>query len=271
MTTIHPVRINHMNVVLENFEASRKHLQTLYGAEFVVDIPQREMHAALFETGRVIFEIFVPHEYLLNSRYGPHYLGVEYQAELEEARSAIAERGIRLVRDIGEAIHTHPQDAYGVSFEFYHGYFHDRDWEMLGGPIKKADYWLNEHPLGLCGQKAYTVAVYDIDAARDFFQSFLGGELLYDENRPAIAARAVGLHIGDAVMDLLAPDGEGPLRDHLRQYNQGICSTVFRVEDLPRARHYFAERGFSLIDGFAPGGFAIPPAANLGLMFEFST
>jgi catechol 2,3-dioxygenase-like lactoylglutathione lyase family enzyme len=269
-TTIRPVRVNHMNVVVEDFDKSMQHVQDLYGAEFVVDLPQKEMHAGLFEMGRVIFEIFAPHEYLLNSRYGPHYLGIEYQADMDMVRAAIAERGMRTVRDIVHAVHTHPQDAFGVSFEFYSGYFHDRDWERLGGPIKKAEYWRDEHPIGLTGQKAYTVAVYDIDAARDFFQSFLGGELVYEEARPAIAGRAVGLKIADAVMELVTPTGEGLLREHLRQHNQGIRSTVFRVRSLDQARSYFSGRGVALAEGSAPNSFAIPPEANLGLLFEFS-
>ena len=47
-----------------------------------MDLPQRELHACLIEIGRVIFELFVPHEFLTTVRYGPHYVGIEYQADV---------------------------------------------------------------------------------------------------------------------------------------------------------------------------------------------
>jgi hypothetical protein len=268
--SIHPVRLNHLNVVLQNFDASIAHFEKLYGAEFVVDIPRTEMHAGLIEIGRVIFELFVPHEYLLNARYGPHYVGVEYQADMDIVREAIAERGIRIVRDIGEALHTHPADCFGIAFEFYGGYFHDRHWPNLGGPIKPAAYWRDEHPLGLTGLKGYTVAVHNLPAAIAFLQSFLAGEVVYEEPRPAIGARAVGLKVADAIVELVAPISEGALLKHLHRFGEGIRSTVFATRDIERAREYLREGGVEPVPGDAPGTLAVPAASNLGVIFEFS-
>lgn len=270
LTTIRPVCVNHMNVVLENVDASVQHFQKLYGAELVIDIPRPEMHACLVEFGYVLFELFVPHEYLLNARYGPHYVGIEYRANMDVTRKAVAERGMRIVRDIDIAIHTHPADAFGVSFEFTDNYFHTMDWPALGGPFKPVKYWRDEHPLGSCGLVGYTVVVENIDAASTFFLSFLGGERLYDEPRPAIGARAIGLKISDAVMELLTPTGDGALDQYLRRHGEGIRSTVIRVRDLEQARRYFSERGVDTLPGAAPGRFLIPGQANLGVIFEFS-
>jgi hypothetical protein len=202
--SIRPRRVNHMNAVLLDFDASVDHFRKLYDAEFVVDIPQREFHACLIEMGRVLFELFVPHDQLVIARYGPHYVGIEYEADMGEVRKAIAARGIRIIRDIGIAVHTHPADCFGVSFEFTDQYFHDRDWPLLGGPMKPAEYW-RQHPLGLAGLKGYVIAVSELDAARDFLQSFLGAAVVYEEPRPAVAARAVGLRIADAVVELITP------------------------------------------------------------------
>jgi hypothetical protein len=52
-------RVNHMNVVLEDFDASVAHWQELYGAEFALDIPQREWRACLMGMGGALFEFFV--------------------------------------------------------------------------------------------------------------------------------------------------------------------------------------------------------------------
>jgi catechol 2,3-dioxygenase-like lactoylglutathione lyase family enzyme len=258
-----------MNVVLQDFDESVRHLQNMYDAEFVVDIPQTEMHACLVETGRVLFELFFPHAYLLNSRYGPHYLGVEYQANMEVVRQAVAERGMRIVRDTGIALHTHPADGFGASYEFYHDEFHQRDWPLLGGKFKSAEYWLS-HPLGLTGQKGYTHAVNDIEAASAFVQSFLGGKPAYEESRPAIAARALGLQVGDVIVELLTPAGDGEVARHLYHYGDGIRSTVFGVSNIDRAKRFLAERGLPTVPGGAPGAIAVPAEANLGVIFEFA-
>lgn len=268
--SIRPVRVNHMNVVLESFEASVAHFERAFGAEFVVDIPQKEMHAWLFAMGGVIFEGFVPHEYLLNARYGPHYVGVEYQADMDEVRRAVADRGIRIVRDIGVALHTHPADCFGIAFEFYDGEFHTRHWDLLGGPIKPAEYWRDEHPLGLTGLKGYTVAVSDLAAAASFLEGFLSAEPIREEARPAIAGRALTMQVADAAVELLAPTGEGPLAEHLVRHGEGIRSTLFGVRSIDQARRYLEERGIPAVAGALPGALAVPAEANLGVIFEFA-
>jgi hypothetical protein len=270
-TSIRPVRLNHMNLIWEDFDASVAHVSKLYEATIVMDIPPATMHAGLFEIGRVLFEFFCPLEYLPISRYGPHFVGLEYQADMTVARQAIAERGMRIIRDTGIAIHTDPADGFGVSFEFYDGQFHDMDWEAQGGTsLRSAAFWRDEHPLGAVGHKCYTVAVHDSAAACAFFQSFLDGKVVYETERPAAGARAVGLQISDVVMEVLTPTGPGAIQDYLRDHGQGIYSNVIAVRDIDQARRFLTGRGVELAPGTAPGAFAIPGKANLGAVFEFS-
>jgi hypothetical protein len=268
--SVRPIRLSHMNLVMEDFDASVNHLRDFYGAEFLLDLPGPNWHACLMEIGGVILELFVPPAFLLHSRHGPHYLGVEYQADIDAAREAVATHGIRIMRDLGVAFHTHPADCFGVDYEFYVGSFHKNDPPHLTQTIKPAEYWRDEHPLGLAGIKGYTHAVSDIEAASRFLRSFLAAKLSYEADRPAIGARAVGLEVSDDTVELLAPTGGGVLRRELEQVGQGIRSTVFRTCDLDRARHYFVKRGVPLIPGTAPDSFAVAPAANLGILFEFS-
>ena len=268
--SIRPLRVNHINAVVDGFDASVSHLQKLYDAEFLVDLPQREWRACLVEIGRVIIELFVPHAFLLNSRYGPHYLGVEYQADMDEVREALAARDIRIVRDIGPALHTHPADCFGVSFEFFGGSFHEREWPSLGGQMRSAGYWRDEHALGLTGLKAYTVAVTDIDDASAFFQDLLSAEVTYEAARPGVAARAIGLQVADAMVEIVTPIHDGALRQHLTQFGQGIRSIVFGTCDIKQVQRYFAERGVDALPGAAPNTLAVPASDNLGLIFEFS-
>jgi catechol 2,3-dioxygenase-like lactoylglutathione lyase family enzyme len=268
--SIRPLHVNHMNAVLEDFDASVAHLNRTYGAEFLVDLAQKEFHAYLFEMGQVIFEAFVPWDFLVISRYGPHYLGIEWQADIDEVRAALADHGVRTVRDIGIALHTHPADCFGVSYEFFAGYFHDPDFKLLAGKIKPREYWQGEHALGLTGLKGYTHVVEDIAAASAFLQSFLSAEPLFEEDRPAIAGRARGFKVADIVVELLTPTGPGWLLQQLRRQGEGILSTVFGVGDIAKARRYFTAKGVPLEAGTAEANIAVPAEANLGIMFEFA-
>jgi hypothetical protein len=267
---IRTTRVNHVNAVLEDFDASVAHFKQLYDAEFLLDLPRKEMHACLIAFGGVIFELFVPYEFLLNMRYGPHWLGLEYQADMNEVRQVIAARGIRIARDIGVAVHTHPKDCFGVAYEFYDKAFHDNEWALLDGQrMKPAVYWRDEHPLGLTGLKGITLVVADLGKGAEFLRGFMAAETLFEEDRPAIAARLLGLKVADATIELIQPTGAGVIKRHLDQFGEGIQATVFGVRSLDQARRYFQTKGAPLVAGTAPNSAAIPAEANRGLIFEF--
>lgn len=268
LSPIRTVRVNHINFVLEDYERVTAHLADVFGGRIILDMPKDAWHANLTDIGRVIFEVFAPHEFFLYTRYGPHFIGIEYQVEdLQAARDVCASRGIRVARELGAAFHSHPADCHGVSLELYEGYFHDSD--ALHTPMQSAQWWRDEHPLGLDGLRAVTVAVRDLASAVEDFRAVFDSELLYEEARPAERGRAVGLKIADAVLELVAPDGDGPVQRHLLAHSEGIRSTVFGVRDLDQARTCLAERGVGLVPGSAPGRLAIPPEQNLGVIFEF--
>jgi hypothetical protein len=266
------VHMNHINAVVEDFDKSVAHLRDLFGAQFIRDLPGEHWHACLMTIGTVIFELFVPHNFLLNARFGPHYVGIEYQvSDTAAARKAVEERGMRIVRDLGVAFHTHPADSFGVSIEVFDRSFHGGDAPVqYVEPIKPIEYWRDEHPLGCTGLKRYSIAVSELDPARKFFQDFANGNVIYEQPRPAVGAHAVGLAIADTVAELLTPSEDGSLQRYLARYGDGIRSTVFSVVSLERARSYFAARGVTLHPGDAPETLAIAPAENRGLLFEFS-
>ena len=267
---IRTVRVIHVNIVHEDFDATVAHYRDLYGGMVVMERLQPTWHACLMDVGRVLFELFVPDEFFLHTRYGPHYLGIEYQVDdMDEVREVLASRGIRVARDLDVALHAHPADCHGVSLEFFDGYFHDND-DVLDTPMRSAEYWRDEHPLGLTGVLGCTIAVTDMARALDDFRAVLHSEVVYEAARPAVSGTAVGLQIADAVVELVAPDGDGPLRQHLVGHGEGIRSTVLEVRDLDQARRHFRDRGVEMVPGTAPDTWAIPAAQNLGVIFEFS-
>ena len=266
---IRPVRLNHLNLVLQDFDASVGRFQELFGAEFMVDMPNTGFRACLIQFAGVIFEFFVPEQWLFTARYGPHCVGLEYQADMDKVRAAVASHGVRIVRDIGLALHTHPHDCHGVAYEFYDGSFHERPWDLLGGLIKPAKYWRDEHPLALTGLKAWTLAVEDLGQARGFIENFLGARVVYEAERPAVAGRAVGLQVSDDVIEVIVPTGPGAIRDFLDRRGQGIRSAVFGTRSIAAVQRWFDERNVALEPGTADGAFAVPAEANLGMIFEF--
>lgn len=270
MKSIRLRRVSHLNLVLEDYDASVAHFRQLFGAQFLLDLPSPGWHACLIEIGGVIIEIFAPPAFLLHARHGPHVQGMEYEADMDEVRAAVADHGVRIIRDLGVALHTDPADCLGVDFEFYGGSFHDNEPPTLTTPTRPAAFWRDEHPLGLMGLKAYTLMVSDIGEAGRFLQSFLGAAPAYETARPGIGAHAAGLQAADAVIELLAPCGEGPLQRELQRIGQGIHSAVFRVRSLDQARRYFTDRDVELVAGTAPERIAVAPKANRGVLFEFS-
>jgi catechol 2,3-dioxygenase-like lactoylglutathione lyase family enzyme len=177
---------------------------------------------------------------------------------------------MRVIRELGVAIHVHPAEAFGVAWEFFGRSFHDDPPPVeYVEPLKPSGYW-SEHPIGYTGLKRYSVAVADLEAATEFFEGFLGATRIYEEARPAVVAKAAGFTLGDTVAELISPIGPGAIERHLARYGDGIRSTVFAVRDVDQASRYFAERGVTLHPGDAPDTLAISAKDNLGLLFEFS-
>lgn len=266
------LHMNHINAAVDGFDDSVAHFHDVYGAQLILDMPREEWHACLITIGTVIFELFAPRDDLLHARFGPHYVGVEYQVpDVSAARETVLARGMRVVRELGVAFHAHPLDSFGIAFEFYDRSFHDEDPPTsFLEPIKPIDYWRDEHPLGCTGLKRYSVAVRDLDAATAFFEDFCNATVVYRAPRPAVGAQTVGLAIADTVVELLAPIEEGPIARHLTRYGEGIRSTVFEVRDLAKAQSYVNGLGITIEPGDAPDTLAIAPEHNCGLLFEFS-
>jgi catechol 2,3-dioxygenase-like lactoylglutathione lyase family enzyme len=263
---------NHINLVLEDFDLAVAHFERVYGAQFVMDLPQPEWHAALLHFGRVLAEIFVSDQYLLQARYGPHFVGLEYQvADLAAAKRAVEARGIRIVRDIGAAFHTHPADCFGVAFEFFEGNFYtDKTINWLE-PLKPATYWRDENPLAYVGLDHYSIAVRDLPAASDFLQGLLGA-VPSPANASLSGANATvqRLTLADTTVELVSPSGAGSIEDHLNRYGDGIRSMTLKVVSLARAREHLDSVGIQALEDDDRATLIVPAAQNCGLLFELS-
>lgn len=270
LTSVTPGRLSHMNAVIDNYQDAVKHFVEVYDGNFMLDLPGPNWNACLIEIGGVITEFFGPFNFMLNTRNGPIWLGVEYEAPMKEGRAAVAANNVRIYRDLEVAFHTDPVDGFGVDYELYEGTFHGPDVSIVSSQTRGPDYWRNTHPAGFTGPVGYTQAVASLDATSALLENLFGARRSYDAERPALAAKARGYEISDHVVELLQPTGPGPLMDEMMRAGEGIRSLVLGVADVAKARAHFAGKNLPIIEGTLPGSFAIAPEANFGLLFEFA-
>ena len=265
---IHP---NHINAIVDGYEASIEHFRDRIGFTLDKRIPDSGdgTDACLMTLGGVMFEFFAPKERgergqgrLLN-KFGDHYIGIEYHVpDVTSAREFANEQGVRIINDLGAAFFTYPGHSVGIAFEIYDGDFKD-----LAQP---AGYWENQHPLGLTGLARLTVACENVEAAVARFHELAEFSEIGPVSRPKAAAKGVQLQVGTIVWEMLEPTGDGPMADYLGRYGGRIRSSVFKANSLSEVEKHLSAQGFDLVPGDADDALAINPAQNKNLLFEFT-
>ncbi len=273
------IKLNHINAIVDGYQSAVDHFVGRVGLQLNLEIPAQgdDVDACLASLGPVMFEFFAPRQRAergqgrLLALYGDHYIGAEYQvADIDAARSACQALGIRLLNDRETFFFTHPRDSFGISWELWDGDWHaprpdNHQFEL----VHPASYW-RDHPLGVTGLACMRAAVPDVVAATAFYESALGATVAYRAARPAIAAEAVGVEIGDTVIELLGPAGDGELASFLDRYGPRLRSTVFTVVDLERARRHLESVGVPLVPGDDGASWLLDPEHNHGLRFELT-
>jgi hypothetical protein len=263
--------MNHINAVIDNFDATTDHFRQVYGAQFLCDLPNAAWQACLMAIAGAIFEFFAPHDELLHGRIGPHYLGVEYQVpDVSQARAVVQEHGMRIIRDSGVSFHTHPADGFGVAFEFYELSFHDDPPPTpYLEPLAPVSWYRDDHPLGCVGLLAYVIAVDNVDAAVTFLQDLTGASLASESHLPSTRANAVNLLLADTGVHVVAAAADVDSQRHFARHGEGIQSCVFGVRDLERAQAYFDKVGIEVQRSVDSGTLAVAAAGDRGLLLEF--
>jgi hypothetical protein len=273
------VKINHINAIVDGYASAIDHFVGRLGFQLNLEIPAQgdDVDACLVTIGGVMFEFFAPRRRAdrgqgrLLALYGDHYIGIEYQvAEVDAARATCAALGIRLLLDRGEVLFTHPRDGFGVSWELWEGDWHGPrpDFSRFV-PIRSAEQW-RQHPLGVTGLSCLRANVADVRVAADLYATALGATELYDERRPAITGRAIGMRLADTVIELIGPSGDGAVTDFLDRYGPRLRSTVFTVGDLDQAVRHLEGIGVATRQGDDDASVLLAPEHNHGLRFELT-
>lgn len=103
----------------------------------------------------------------------------------------------------------------------------------------------------LAGVDRIQLAVTDRRAAALPFARLLDATITAEDAVATLAARRTTLVVGHAAIELLEPDGPGPVADHLADAGPGLFAAGFAVQDLDVLRHRLIERriDFAEADG----------------------
>lgn len=107
------------------------------------------------------------------------------------------------------------------------------------------------------------IAVADRAAAERAVIEVFGGELLRRDDLAILHARRSTMQAGQSLIELLEPDGAGPVADFVSNYHSGLYGAGFSVADLDEAAHYLDRNGVRFER--AAGQFYLDPRATFGL------
>jgi catechol 2,3-dioxygenase-like lactoylglutathione lyase family enzyme len=107
------------------------------------------------------------------------------------------------------------------------------------------------------------IAVADTAAAERSAAEVLGAELVRRDEAAPLRARRTTMQAGSSLLELLEPDGAGPVRDFIEAWGGGLFAAGFSVDDLDAAASHL-ER----MDGRferAGGQLFLDPSATCGM------
>lgn len=261
MSSLRPAKLVHVNHLVDDYAGTTGFLVDVCGAREYwrgYDEEQRR-DANLMVIGDLCVELFAPVDRtsLLGAsvaRYGPGWHSFEWQVpDLEEAKAALDERGVRVTTyRPGEFLMAHPGDCHGMLLELC-------PLEMTGDPRIEPGWtaapWRDEHPLGVVGLNALSVAVRDLAAASRFVLELVdGAEVVYREARDDVDADAVGVRVAGYVVEFVQARSErGPIAEFVGRWGQRLRSVELGVVDPDRAAQHLVAAGRQVVPGSRKG------------------
>lgn len=113
------------------------------------------------------------------------------------------------------------------------------------------------------------IAVRDVAVAERAVIEVFGGELLRRDDLAILRSKRSTMQAGSSLLELLAPDGAGPVADFVEKYGNGLYGAGFSVEDLDAAAHHLEANGVRFER--AAGQLYLDPQATCGINAVLST
>lgn len=98
-----------------------------------------------------------------------------------------------------------------------------------------------------------SIVVEDFDRAFEFYSGLLGLEVLKVEDSELHGVKAAFLKVGDVMIEIIQPLGEGPIADFLEKRGPGFHHIAFEVPDLPDALVEADGAGLRVLGSPKPG------------------
>lgn len=117
------------------------------------------------------------------------------------------------------------------------------------------------HANGAYAWRRVTVVVADETVARDVYLGQLGLKLVEEADSPAYVARRFSFAVGEGIIDVLVPDGDGPAQRVLTEKGAGPYELYIAVKNLVQTRTFLTARGI---------GFATEPAEADRLLLDLN-
>ena len=112
------------------------------------------------------------------------------------------------------------------------------------------------------------IAVPNLDAAEKVVSNVMGAEALRRDEVAPLRARRATMQAGASLIELLQPDGAGPVRDFVDKWGQGLFGAGFSVEDLDKAEHHLKTQGAKFET--SAGQLYLDPAVTFGMRVVIS-
>jgi catechol 2,3-dioxygenase-like lactoylglutathione lyase family enzyme len=195
------------------------------------------------------------------ARFGQHFHSLAWYIDYEDVRPLfrrIREAGIRVAKpgggmfpegeiDPGWTIFTHPKDTFGqIEFEGLRPHWQRKDPRLQTS--WSADWWRDEHPLGIERSSHVTTVVGDVERARALYVDIFGATFLHEETTPLTHSAFVALG-NYTIIELARPTvPDSLLARDLAAHGELPHSCTFKVRDLEAAERHLEKVGVGIAD-----------------------
>jgi catechol 2,3-dioxygenase-like lactoylglutathione lyase family enzyme len=107
------------------------------------------------------------------------------------------------------------------------------------------------------------IAAADNHAAERVVTEIFGAELVRRDKAAPLAARRTTMQAGTSLIEILEPDGAGPVQDFLAKWGGGLFAAGFSVDDTGAAAHHLAKCGVKFEQ--SAGQLYLDAAATFGM------
>jgi catechol 2,3-dioxygenase-like lactoylglutathione lyase family enzyme len=120
----------------------------------------------------------------------------------------------------------------------------------------------------LKGVDRVQIAVADLNSAEKIATAVFGAEILRRDQLAPLGARRATLQAGTSLLELVEPDGAGPVQEFVRRWGSGLFAAGFSVDDLDAAAHHLEKQGAKFQRSL--GQLFLDPSATLGMRVVLS-